>query len=94
MDTPPRSRSLAGNHDPQRAAQGARRAGGAATLGDLCGAAPKGWALWYGAVLGELQHVRSPQGISSGRMAPHGRDLMWSRSRVTTEEQQRQNTVD
>ena len=28
-----------------------RRAGGAAACGDLCGAVPEGWALWYRAVL-------------------------------------------
>lgn len=39
------------------------------------------WCLGVGAVLGELQPVGSPCGISLGRTVSHGRDVMWSRGR-------------
>ena len=50
-----------------RILQWGRRAGGAATSGEVCGAVPEGWALCYRPMmgLGELQTMGSPHRVSS-----------------------------
>lgn len=71
-----------------------RRSEGTAAL-VLCAAAVCFWRLilvvgsCVGAVLEELQPVGSPCRTSLGRMAPYGRHVMWSRSRVTMKQWQR-----